>query len=399
MRLWAVGMALAAIAAAQTADAPAKAREMAAGGQGKEALALLEQRLKDAPRDVDSRLVYGTILSWERRYDEARQQLGMVLAAAPDYLDARYAAVNVEIWSAHPQRAEALAREGLAKHPRDAQLRLALARALHAERRDYQAAAEARRLLAIQPDSQEGKDLLDTLAEAALVWGVSFDETHEWFSRGYTAWDQYEGSVRRATADGPVIANFYRADRLGQHSSQGELEFYPHLRPGTDLYLEAAYSPDPTLLPRYRMGIDLNQALGHGFEGSAGYRRLSFADPVNIYTGSLSKYAGQWLVTARVFEVPNLKGVTQTVQVGARRYLGDGGDYVSWRFGRGATAEEITNVTDLAILRATTGEMELNKSLGRRWRASVRGGLAREERVNNGSVNHYLLESRIWVHF
>ncbi len=62
---------------------------------------MLETHLSEAPRDVDARLLYGLVLSWEGRYDEARPVLQQVLTQAPAYTDARVALMNVEYWSGH----------------------------------------------------------------------------------------------------------------------------------------------------------------------------------------------------------------------------------------------------------------------------------------------------------
>jgi hypothetical protein len=98
-------------AAAPAADTVATARGLA-GGQRPEALQLLEQRLSEEPADSGARTLHGIILCWDGRYDEARWDLEAVLAHHRDYGDARRALINVEMWSDHPARAEALGEEG-----------------------------------------------------------------------------------------------------------------------------------------------------------------------------------------------------------------------------------------------------------------------------------------------
>ena len=66
-------------AAAQSADVVVTARDAATAGRRPEALALLQSHLAEAPRDVDARLLYGAVLLWEGRYDEARRQLQQVV--------------------------------------------------------------------------------------------------------------------------------------------------------------------------------------------------------------------------------------------------------------------------------------------------------------------------------
>src|SRR5688572_19466589 len=87
-------------------DVISRARHASAEGRRAEGLALLESHLADSPRDIDARLTYGLMLSWDGKYDQARTELRSVLAAAPDYSDAKVALMNVAWWSG--QRAEAL---------------------------------------------------------------------------------------------------------------------------------------------------------------------------------------------------------------------------------------------------------------------------------------------------
>src|SRR5438270_9266942 len=58
-------------------DTLAHARDLAFSGKEHraEALKVLERRLAASPGDNDARTFYGTLLSWEGRYDEARTQL------------------------------------------------------------------------------------------------------------------------------------------------------------------------------------------------------------------------------------------------------------------------------------------------------------------------------------
>ncbi len=67
---------------------------------------MLQSHLSSTPRDVDARLVYGLMLSWDGRYDEARAELQRVLTQTPEYTDARVALMNVEWWSGRTSRGQ-----------------------------------------------------------------------------------------------------------------------------------------------------------------------------------------------------------------------------------------------------------------------------------------------------
>src|SRR5690242_1483408 len=56
-------------------DLLSRARELAANHMRPEAIAMLEDYLREHPSDVDARVLCGLILSWEGRYNDAREQL------------------------------------------------------------------------------------------------------------------------------------------------------------------------------------------------------------------------------------------------------------------------------------------------------------------------------------
>src|SRR5436309_5690258 len=102
-----------------TPDTVIVARELATTGNRAKALLVLDRLLVKDPSDSDARVLRGIVLSWEGRYEEARNDLEAVLAVHEDYGDAVRALINVEMWSDHPERAEQLASAALARHPDD----------------------------------------------------------------------------------------------------------------------------------------------------------------------------------------------------------------------------------------------------------------------------------------
>ena len=94
-------------------DVISRARAASSEGRRAEGLALLETHLVDSPRDVDARLTYGLMLSWDGQYDRARAELRRVLEAAPEYSDARVALMNVELMFVQTQ-STSLVRIGIA---------------------------------------------------------------------------------------------------------------------------------------------------------------------------------------------------------------------------------------------------------------------------------------------
>lgn len=135
------------------------------------------------------------------------------------------------------------------------------------------------------------------------------------------------------------------------------------------------------LYPDYRLGVDVYQTLGAGFEGSVGYRRLGFDDAVNMYVPSLSKYAGNYLLTARAFFIPDAAGTSRSIHLSARRYLADGSSYMGFRYSKGSTREEIRDLNDVSVLDADALAAEGNLKLTPRIGVNVVAAYGQEERV------------------
>jgi len=364
-----IGLAMLLGGAASGAETLETARKMAVGGQREQALKLLESHLEAAPGDDDARTLYGTVLSWEHRYEEARVALAEVLKRHPESVDARLALANVEWWSGRSERALEVLRAGLERDPENSELQAARARVLR------------------------------SAGDQVSPWYVRVLQTHEWLSGSGGAWHEYQLEARRRFSSGPVLLRVSRANRFGKHGNQAELDWYPRLASGTYAFLNAGYSPDAELYPRQRMGVELFQALPKALEISGGYRRLGFADAIDLFTGSLGKYHGNWWFNGRFYVKPDDSGASATVLVSTRRYFGKYGDYVGIQAGRGSTATEINNVTDLAILTATSAYAELTKSLTRAWVLTARGGLSREDRVGRPAGTRGLIEISIGVRF
>src|SRR5262249_33779930 len=163
-------------------DVLTRARAEATSGRRGEALAMLEAHLAEAPRDVDARLLYGLVLSWEGRYGEARPALEQVLAQAPDYTDARVALMNVEYWS----RPSAAARE------------------------------QADRILAKNPGNPTARAVREKLDAANRPWWANTSYTLDAFNDGTDPWHELMFYLTRRTQAGTAIVRISVAQRFGQ---------------------------------------------------------------------------------------------------------------------------------------------------------------------------------------
>lgn len=369
--LWLLAvLSLSTAVAVQAQDDVSRARAMANGGRRDEAIALLRQRIETSPADGDALVALGTMLSWEGQYDEARRILEQALERHPTDGDALGALLNVELWSDHPRQALQVAQRGLAEAPND------------------------NRFL---QGRQRATDALDLLRP----WQVSANENYDWFNDDRTAWKETQAALKRDTPIGSLIVRGSRAQRFSLTDNQFEVEMYPRFRPGTYAYVSAGYAPDKKLYPEYRYAADIYQSLGAGFEGSFGYRRLGFATKTDIYVATMNKYVGNWLLTGRMFYIPDRTGSSSRSYHGSfRRYFGsEGTSYVGARYSRGLARDEIRNINDFEVLASDTVALELQAYLGHRGVFSASGGTSRQERVDRQSLRQHSLSAGLGLRF
>jgi len=387
---------------ARAEDEVAHARQLAfSGSQHRaEALSLLQARLAKVPDDGDALTLYGTILSWEGRYDESRQALQKVLDKNPDHSDALPAMLNMELWSDHPQRAEQLAQASLQRRPNNPEMLMFLARAQRNQNHQKDAAHTLDALLRVEPSNQQALQMRRRMIYFARRWEASYEFTDDFFSSVFSSQQEHSISLRGPTPLGSFIGSVSRADRFGEHSNHLLLEAYPHIRPGTYAYVAVGGSPDAVLYPQYNVGADLYQSLGHGYEGTGGYRRLQFSDDVNIFTAALYKYYGNWLFSGRIYLTPDNLGVSKTGAFSARRLFGEEGvhDFLEFHFSYGSSKSLATTTLDLISLNSTRYSVEYDKGISN-FHLDGKLGEGSEDQQFGGKVNRYTVQGAVYYRF
>lgn len=327
----------------------AKARAAATAGRHAEGIALLEQHLAITPRDVDARLVYGLILSWDGQYDRARAALNEVLAQAPDYLDARVALMNVEWWSG----------------------------------RDDQARAQVRAVLARDAGHTQARLVQQRLAARTRPWSAGVSYTHDSFSDDRESWAETALTLGRETPIGSLLMRGSRADRFGLQDRQVDVEFYPAFRAGTYAAVGVSVGADEGLYPKSRVSLDLYQSIGKGLEISGGFRQLNFAAPARIYLGTVTKYVGNWMFTGKALVVPDTRlGASRSYHGQVRRYFGGSGtSFVGGGYSHGFSRDEPRGNGDLIRFDADTVRGQAEIDLRERVRLSLSASRGRQERA------------------
>jgi YaiO family outer membrane protein len=400
-----VWVAMVAVIPAAHADEDVVARAGSLARRGKEhqaeAVALLQQRLAQAPDDTDARVLYGIVLSWQGNYDEARVQLSQVLEKNPTHGDALPALIDVELWSQRPERAEQLAEQGLAQDPKNIGLLLLKAQAL----RDMKRYAEARSVLAqvlkLEPGNKTAKEMHRSMTDTEDKWEASTQESYDWFSDGRSALHETSLYLRGQSPWGPILGTFSRADQYSLTSYQTQVDFYPRFRPGTYADINVGYSADANLYPSYRAGADLFQSVGHGFEVSGGYRHLGFSTGVNIYTFALAKYYSDWLFTARGYVTPGDSGTSGTAVFSARRFFGSEGlhNYVEVDYSQGASPATAQTIQEIVVLNSSSLSATLDKSIHGRWGAQFIGSISDAQQTGIPHLRHYSAAGQVYYKF
>ncbi|MBI3684672.1 MAG: YaiO family outer membrane beta-barrel protein [Acidobacteria bacterium] len=378
-----------------------RARRMAIDGKRQEALAILSRRLEEHASDVDARLVYGVVLSWEGRYEEARRALEHVLDQSPAYEDARSALINVEMWSDHPKRAEEVAREGQRRQPANVSFLLARAKALRKLNQPKEALDLVNNLLVLEPGNRQAKEIRQTLLEEAQRWETGIDQFYAWYNDGRGGWRENRVSFKRQTRIGSLAARLSRAHRFGATGHLIEIESYPRFRAGAYGFFSLGISPDSTLFPHYRVAGEVWQTLPFSMEGSLGFRRMKFAgNNVTLLTGSMARYFfGNWLLTYRPFVSMGGGDYSVSQQVWGRRYYSGIERFAGFRFGRGASPFEVRTVNDIEFLHAYTYMGEVNWRFQRRWAFNLLAGMSDQQRSGRPNLKQYFVDGAIYFKF
>jgi len=181
-------------------------------------------------------------------------------------------------------------------------------------------------------------------------------------------WCQWHAALKY----GPVIGRVMHADRGEASDELFELEAYPKLAPKTYAYVAGAVSNDSVLYPDWRVGAELYHGFGKGWEASGGWRHLAFEDEVDLFTASLGKYVGNWLLVGRAYHAND----DTSWQASARRYFGDDGTYLGVRYGTGR--DEIRSGVDVQSLDRHEGVVEGLYIAPSRWTLQGRAGATDE---------------------
>lgn len=321
-------------------EALREARDLAFDGKRAEARDLAYAILEISPDYHDVRILIARTYSWDGQYQNARNELEIVLDLIPNYKDALMASMDNEIWAENDDAVTELARVSARFYPIDVQILLKSANAYRSAG-EYRAALQMLdRVDQFSPSNRESSDLRRSISISSQNYTLSGSYMYDWFSDVFGSAHKSYVQLSRRSPIGSFIARLNYADRFSTTGIQPEIDYYPSIADGWYGYLNFGYA-DSFIFPEYRGGAELHKSLPKAFEVSAGFRYLKFQNSeVIIYTGTITKYQGNWLFTIRPYLTPSDVGVSRSVNMRARRYFAGPDDYITFRGGFGFSPEE-----------------------------------------------------------
>lgn len=160
---------------------------------------------------------------------------------------------------------------------------------------------------------------------------------NDFFNDETKSWQFASGEYQIKESFGTFIPRINFANRFSNSEFQFEADAYVLFSTKTYLYLNAGFAKGK-VFPNNRAGIELYHVLPVDIELSAGYRYLYFSpNKINIYTGSIGYYFGDYWISFRPFFVNDINnGNKSTFTFIGRRYFVDSENYLTLRFGFGS---------------------------------------------------------------
>lgn len=141
-------------------DWQAQVRSLVSGGDLATALEIAEQRLQQAPQDLEARGWRARLLAWTRRWAAAEEEYRRVLAATPDDADILLGLADVLAWQQRWQEALTLLERAQRVAPQRTEVAVRQGRVLRALGRVEQARATFRAALQLDPNNAEARAAL-----------------------------------------------------------------------------------------------------------------------------------------------------------------------------------------------------------------------------------------------
>lgn len=299
--LVAVCLALAAwflVPAAQcqpVADWQQRVREKAQARQLDAALQVVEQRLAEAPGDLEARGWRGRILAWQGLWVDAESDYRYVLRRAPADTDMLSGLADVLLWQGKTKEALAFADRARDLAPTQPEILLRRARILRALGDRSEARRQYREILDLDPQNQEVKREFagvskETMHELRIGTDIdTFNCTDAAQAQSLLVTSRW--TTRWSTAFG---AEFYQrfGQDAGKFAASGSFRFTQHdwLNAGGSAGLDNGIIPKREAFFEYGRGVRIRNRLIRGLEASYQQRWLWYQGAHVLTLGATQLY-------------------------------------------------------------------------------------------------------------
>lgn len=201
---------------------------------------------------------------------------------------------------------------------------------------------------------------LPARGQEAPAWTASVAWSHDAFDGSAPAWEGWDAWTAGAAlrfATGAVAVEGGLVRRFDFTDSRGALELYHDLWSSAYGYARAELAPAADVIARSDLSAELFQGLPGGWEPSAAYRRMEFADAtVHLASASIGRFVGPWHGRIRVGRAARSGSAAHAVAALLRRSLDDRDEAVEARFTRGGEVVTVpaTGEGVEAVVRTTT---------------------------------------------
>ena len=306
------------------------ARTLAFNGERSIARDTLKHILTKYPNYSDVRTLLASTYSWDGNYNEARGHFNKITSKDRQNKETWVAAIKNEMYAKEYYIALGLSNKAMHYLKEDQDL-IALKKEILIQ---IKKASE----VVLKNDEDEANK--EAKKEKVFKNSIGISNRYDVFDVAYDPMVYSSLEFKRETKMGSIIPRINYSNRFQINGLQYELDAYPKFSKTFYAYTNYAFSNAPTF-PNHRVGGELYANLPKSLEVSIGMRYLDFkSTQVNIFTGSVGMYRGNYYVSLRPYITPSkVKPISLSGTLVGRRYLKDAENYLGFLAGYGFSSD------------------------------------------------------------
>lgn len=332
---------------AQVDSLYAAARHFAFNGERQKARTLCDSVLKLSPQYSEVRNLKGRTYSWDGYRDSARIEFNQVLSYDSTNADTWESLSDLEFWDDKTPKSLDAANNGIRFNPKSKTLMLKRVRAL-VDLANYDDAKQTlSEIREIDSVCTECKVWYDKIYEARARSNMGFGSNIDFFPEiNRELHNYYVQFGHKAPKNSVILRVNYNIRTIGSSSTTGfqpEIDMYPTVSKKAYLYVNYGFSIY-NVFPRHRIGLELYHKLPASIEASIGGRYMDFGgnSKVYIFTGSITKYLGNYAIIFRPFITPDevTKNVSRSGILNIRKYTSNADNFYGITAGAGFSPDQ-----------------------------------------------------------